>query len=85
MVQRTMPNGSQSEPAFMKPAIFISTSVLVGLLFAFQEWLSIRHMGYHMPSLIFFESWGYQFLMWGTLCWLLWHFFRFTDSACFYS
>ncbi|WP_348262897.1 histidine kinase [Telmatobacter sp. DSM 110680] len=59
----------------MKPAIFISTSVLVGLLFAFQEWLSIHHMGYHLPSLIFFESWGYQFLVWGTLCWLLWHFF----------
>ena len=59
----------------MKPAIFISTSVLVGLLFAFQEWLSIRHMGYHLPSLIFFESWGYQFLVWGTLCWLIWHFF----------
>lgn len=59
----------------MKPAIFISTSVLVGLLFAFQELLGIRHMGYHTPSLIFFESWGYQFLVWGTLCWLLWRFF----------
>jgi two-component system, LytTR family, sensor kinase len=72
-----MRKGSQSEPVFMKPAIFISTSVLVGLLFAFQEWLSIHHMGYHLPSLIFFESWGYQFLVWGTLCWLLWHFFGF--------
>jgi sensor histidine kinase YesM len=67
--------GSQSEPVFMKPAIFISASVLVGLLFAFQEWLSFYHMGYHLPSLIFFESWGYQFLIWGTVCWLLWHFF----------
>jgi hypothetical protein len=58
----------------MKPAIFISSSVLVGLLFAFQEWLSIHHMGYHVQALIFVESWGYQFLIWGTLCWLLWHF-----------
>lgn len=66
---------SHSEPIFMRPAIFVSTFVLVGLLFAFQEWLSIHHMGYHLPSLIFFESWGYQFLVWGTFCWLLWHFF----------
>ena len=73
--ERVMRKGTQSEPAFMKPTIFISTFVLVGLLFAFQEWLSIYHMGYRMPYLIFFESWGYQFLVWGTLCWLLWHFF----------
>ena len=35
-----MRKGSQSEPVFMKPAIFISASMLVGLLFAFQEWVS---------------------------------------------
>jgi two-component system, LytTR family, sensor kinase len=66
---------SHSEPLFMRPAIFVSTFVLVGLLFAFQEWLSIHHMGYRLPPIIFFESWGYQFLVWGTLCWLMWHFF----------
>jgi len=56
----------------MNPAIFIASSVLVGILFAFQEWISLRHMGYHMAAPIFFESWGFQFLVWGTLCWLLW-------------
>jgi len=70
-----MQKDSHSEPVFMRPAIFVSTFVLVGLLFAFQEWLSIHHMGYHLPSIIFFESWGYQFLVWGTVCWLIWHFF----------
>jgi len=58
----------------MNPAVFISSSVLVGMLFAFQEWLSLRHMGYHMHAPIFFESWGFQFFIWGTLCWLLWRF-----------
>ena len=48
-MQSAMRRGSQSEPVFMKPAIFIGTFVLVGLLLAFQEWLSIHHMGYHMP------------------------------------
>lgn len=64
----------KNAPAFMNPAVFITTSVLVGMLFAFQEWLSLRHMGYHMHAPIFFESWGFQFLVWGSLCWLLWRF-----------
>lgn len=65
---------SQNVPLFMKPAIFIGSSVLIGLLFAFQEWLSVRHMGYDPHTTMLFESWGYQFLVWGTLCWLLWRF-----------
>jgi two-component system, LytTR family, sensor kinase len=69
-----MRTGNQNVPAFMNPAIFIPSSVLVGLLFAFQEWLSLRHMGYHMHAPIFFESWGFQFMVWGALCWMLWHF-----------
>src|SRR5579859_6911621 len=66
---------SRITPVFMKPAIFISSSILVGLLFAFQEWLSLHHMGYHLSALIFFESWGFQFFVWGIICWLLWRFF----------
>lgn len=69
-----MRTGSQHTPTFMNPAVFITSSVLVGILFAFQEWISLRHMGYHMAAPIFFESWGFQFLVWGALCWLLWKF-----------
>jgi len=64
----------ENTPLFMNPAIFIASSVLVGILFAFQEWISLRHMGYHMAAPIFFESWGFQFLVWGAMCWLLWRF-----------
>ena len=69
-----MRTGSQNTPTFMNPAVFITSSVLVGILFAFQEWISLHHMGYHMAAPIFFESWGFQFLVWGALCWLLWRF-----------
>lgn len=69
-----MRTARENIPLFMNPAIFIASSVLVGILFAFQEWISLRHMGYHMAAPIFFESWGFQFLVWGTLCWLLWRF-----------
>ena len=67
-----MRTGKENEPAFMNPAVFVASSVLVGILFAFQEWISLRHMGYHLHAPIFFESWGFQFLVWGVLCWLLW-------------
>ena len=64
------------EPVFMRPLIFISGSVLVGLLFAFQEWWSLHRMGFHFKAAVFFESWGFQFFVWGGICWLLWRFLR---------
>lgn len=67
-----MQTGRNHAPTIMNPAVFITSSVLVGMLFALQEWLSLRHMGYHMHAPIFFQSWGFQFLVWGTLCWLMW-------------
>jgi len=66
----------QTEPVLMKPAIFIPGFILVGLLFAFQEWMSLRHMGYHVRPEVIFEWWSFQFLAWGIVCWLVWHFFR---------
>ena len=71
-----MQGGNRDEPVFMNPLVFISGSVLVGLLFAFQEWYSIHKMGYHIQALIFFESWGFQFLVWGSICWTFWRFLK---------
>ena len=56
----------------MNPAIFISVSVLLGVLFGLQEWFSLRHLGYPVNATIFLESWGFQFFLWGTISWLLW-------------
>jgi two-component system LytT family sensor kinase len=66
----------RNEPVFMNPVIFISASVLLGILFALQEWVAWLQMGSHARAPIFFESWGIHFLLWGTLCWLLWRFLR---------
>jgi two-component system, LytTR family, sensor kinase len=60
------------QPAFMHPAIFIGLSVLLGILFALEEWMSLRAWGYHVRTSIVFESWGVDYLLWGVLCWLLW-------------
>lgn len=58
----------------MHPAIFIGSSVLVGLLFALQEYLNARRWGYRIELLFVTELWGMQFLLWGIICWLLWRF-----------
>jgi two-component system, LytTR family, sensor kinase len=58
----------------MHPALFIGATVLVGLLFALQEYLNARRWGYHVGLLFLSEMWGMQFLLWGVICWLLWRF-----------
>jgi hypothetical protein len=65
-------NARLKPPVFMNPAIFISAFVLLGTLFAVQEWINLRQWGYHIGFSILIKSWGTQFLLWGILCWLLW-------------
>ncbi len=60
----------------MHPAVFIGSSVLVGLLFALQEYLNARRWGYKIELRFLSEMWGMQFLLWGVICWLLWRFLR---------
>lgn len=60
------------QPVFMHPGIFIPSWVILGALFALQEWMNLRRWGYHIGAPILFESWGVEFLIWGILCWLLW-------------
>jgi hypothetical protein len=60
----------------MHPAVFISGFLLIGLLFALQEWVTIRMWHARaaaeisIPSLL--EAWGFQYLLLGVACWLLW-------------
>lgn len=60
----------------MHPAIFVGAAVLVGILFALQEWLNAHRWGYKISFVFLVEMWGMQFLLWGIICWLLWRFFR---------
>jgi hypothetical protein len=64
----------RSQPMFMHPAIFVPSFVLVGVLFALQSWINLRHWGYHVNSAILFVAWGAQYFIWGALCWLMWRF-----------
>lgn len=63
-----------AQPIFMYPAIFIPSWVVLGSLFALQDWLNYRRWGYHISASIWFMSWGVEYLVLGTLCWLMWRF-----------
>jgi two-component system, LytTR family, sensor kinase len=56
--------------------IFIGAFVVLGFIFALQSWVGMRLEGYKIRVLLSFEMWGMQFLLWGTICWLLWWRFR---------
>ena len=56
----------------MHPVIFMGGAVLLGALFALQEWISSRFWNYKVHLSLLFEAWGVQYFIWGALCWLLW-------------
>lgn len=60
----------------MHPAFFVPAFTMVGLLFAAQEWLHSRSMGYNLGSAIIFESWGLQYFLWAVISWVYLKFFR---------
>jgi hypothetical protein len=63
---------TRSQPFFMHPAIFVSASVLLGTLFALQEWMTMRLWSYRMGIGLLFSAWWVQYFLWGVICWLLW-------------
>jgi len=63
-------------PILMHPAVFISTSVLLGLLFALQEWVSTHRMGAHFSIVTILSAWAFHFFLWGTILWCTWGLFQ---------
>jgi two-component system LytT family sensor kinase len=56
----------------MHPVIFLGGAIVLGLLFALQDWISSRFWNYKVHLGLLFEAWGVQYFIWGALCWLLW-------------
>jgi two-component system LytT family sensor kinase len=60
----------------MHPAVFIGSSVLLGVFFALQEWMSMRMWSsYRVPLVILIQAWAVYYALWGVICWLLWWWF----------
>ena len=65
-------NSTRPQLWFMHPAAFLSGWVLLGTMFAVQDWMSMRLWSYHVNLRLLTEAWGMQYFIWGVLCWLGW-------------
>jgi hypothetical protein len=65
---------SRSKRLGMRPIPFLGTFLVVGFLFAIQQWLGVRiwYQKMEFPLLPVIEAWELQYLIWGIFCWFLW-------------
>lgn len=58
----------------MRPLPFLGSFLIVGLLFALQQWLGMRVMYQKSPYNLMpgIAAWELQYLLWGIFCWFLW-------------
>jgi hypothetical protein len=63
---------NRAELVLMNPAVFLGTWLLLGSLFALQEWTNARRWGYQISLAVELKSWDAEFLIWGILNWSTW-------------
>jgi hypothetical protein len=65
---------SRSKRLGMRPLPFLGTFLVVGFLFAIQQWLGARiwYQNIEFNLLPVIAAWELQYLLWGIFCWCLW-------------
>jgi two-component system, LytTR family, sensor kinase len=65
---------SRSKRVGMRPIPFLGSFLIVGLLFAIQEWVGARiwYQKVEFNLLLVIAAWELQYLLWGIFCWFLW-------------
>ena len=64
----------RSKRVGMRPIPFLGSFLIVGLLFALQQWLGMR-IWYPKSTVSLWPAlaaWELQYLLWGIFCWFLW-------------
>ena len=65
---------SRSKRLGMRPISFLGTFLVIGFLFAIQQWLGARiwyqKIEFKLAPVI--AAWELQYLLWGIFCWCLW-------------
>ena len=64
----------RSDRVGMRPIPFLGSFMIVGLLFALQQWLGMRIWYQKSPFRLLpaIAAWELQYLLWGLFCWFLW-------------
>jgi two-component system LytT family sensor kinase len=65
----------RSNPLGMRPIPFLGSFLIVGLMFALQQWLGARIWYQKVPFNLLpaIGAWELQYLLWGIFCWILWN------------
>jgi len=65
---------ARSRPLIMHPAIFIGGFLVIGLLFATQQWVGMEvwYGKMRISPLLVAAAWDLQYGLWGVCCWILW-------------
>ncbi len=58
----------------IRPIPFLGSFLIVGLLFALQQWLGMRILYQKSPVSLLpaIAAWELQYFLWGIFCWFLW-------------
>src|ERR1700761_1959911 len=76
------PNGQTKQeidpvrPFFMRPVVFLSGWVVLGLLFGFQEYVEMSLDAWKIPLWVPLASWTLDFVLWGLTFLLMWRLLR---------
>ncbi len=65
-----------TRPFFMRPVVFLSGWLALGILFGFQESVEMSLDAWKVPIYIPFAAWTLEFLLWGLTFLAMWHFLR---------
>jgi hypothetical protein len=60
----------------MRPLVFLSGWVALGVLFGFQEYVDMSLDAWKIPLWVPFAAWTLEFLLWGLTFLGMWHFLR---------
>jgi hypothetical protein len=63
-------------PFFMRPLVFLSGWVALGLLVGFQEYVDMSLGAYKIPLWVPLAGWTLNFVLWGLTFLCMWHFLR---------
>ncbi len=70
-----------TRPFFMRPVVFLSGWLVLGILFGFQDSVEMSLEAWKVPLWIPFAAWMLEFLLWGLTFLAMWHFLRASIQA----
>ena len=65
-----------TRPFFMRPVVFLSGWVALGILFGFQEYVDMSLEAWKIPLWVPLAGWTLDFLLWGLVFLCMWRFLR---------